>query len=306
MARKIPTITIGFSVNPELVVTCDPIQEGAEKVTGHSFQIGFSGSSANVATVLNNMGYNPTVLGLTGPGSHEFDSLFDIALKKTNLAFKRIPILEHSNVGFKLQTGITKTPIISFKSAIVTDRISQELSGITQSNGDWRIATGVTIEQIELIKTLLGDKQGYRSLSPHKTLCEYTDKTILSNLLQCSDLLILNKIEFEACNMTFKYIHSLGTQLIIVTDAENGGIYSMRGTPGKFKANLVTGEIQFIGAGDWFHGSFVTYCLDKEKNLLSLTKDDIDKALWFAATVASKKIQMGGGGSHGPTRADIK
>ena len=303
MEKKV-NVVVGLSVNAEMMALYDG---QGEKVPGTELHMDLGGSSANVTAAFNNFGINGILLGLVGhkKGTYQ-DDMLNLVLNNVSITFKRIPALTDTNFALiSKNIGAEKGSLIGYRGTILSDRISFAKTEILKSDGDWRVATGVTEDQFELAIALLGkEKIGQRSLGPHRSWCLNGDKQKLIELMHYTDLFILNKEEFTSLNISMSEIHTAGPRLIVVTDGENGGEYSLDNTSQKFDAIQAENIVSFVGAGDWFHAGLLIGLIDQSVNIATASSEHLLSAIKFAAHVAAKKIAVNGG-SQGPTRGDI-
>lgn len=300
---KTPLVGVGFSVNAE-VVTFFKAKNGEEKLLGEKFKIDFSGSSANFATGINNFNIDTVLFGAVGINGSDSDDLLNLALNKTGLTFKRIPVLTESNVATVSINHEGKTQIVGFRGSIIPDRIPRVEQEINRTGSLWRIATGITAEQFKLAKCFLNSQPGFRSLSPHRTFCNVSHRSSIFELMKLSDLFILNEKEFNELEISFEEIHNQGVSLIVVTAGENGGEYSFNGARMNYQPKEQIKTKSAAGAGDWFHAGLIIACIKRGLALNELGPH-LSEVFDFAISVASKKITMGGGGSNGPMEEDI-
>lgn len=304
-------ISIGFSVNPEITLSVS--ENAGQKGYLNNLEINLSGSSTNVATCLKNMGYNTNLLVPVEKGGSDLSKIMDIALDKCGLNHTKMNLLSKSSVAVFPVNEIGDSKIYGKKGVIEDDfpLIQKAKSDIDLLTPGWRIATGVDKNFFELTEHFFSKEENFsrRILGPHHTVCD--NPLIMERLLRKSDMLILNKYEFSKMNSSLREVHNLGVSLVIITDGENGGMFSFLNRNniarvGKWDSVLPSeGPVYTIGAGDWFHGAFLSYLFKEVSSVKKPTFKLIKQACNFAAKVASKKIKIQGG-SSGPTFEELK
>ena len=316
MRRK--DVTIGFSVNPE--ISYEYADSVGEKGALDSFTVSLSGTSANVATALKRLGGNPLLVVPSEKGESDASHLLDLALRRSGLTTARINILDQTPLAVYPVNGHREGRSLLYgrKGTLSTQskRIERAVREIESYNGLWRIATGVDPGFAPLAWHLLGEKSSFRVFSPNLILCRHPEFSLLKSLLSRSDLLIINKLEFETLGRSESFIHELGVSLIVVTDGEKGGRFSLKNQTtgaviksGKYAAEQPTAPIFPIGAGDWFLAGLATSIMEAEdaglfQSLDAVPLQAVEEACSFGAKVAGLKVTMRGG-SAGPKREEL-
>lgn len=315
-------VTIGFSVNPEIYY--EYAESLGEKGALDSFTISLAGTSANVATALKNFGYNPLLVVPCEDGESDTDTghLLEVALRQSRLTHVRLPVLEQTPLAIYPVNEDRQGCLLYGRKGLLThnsQKLARAIEEIGSYDGHWRIATGVDPGVALLAWHLLGEEKGLRVLSPNYALCHNPDFSGLSldkSPLSRCDLLIVNRFEFETLGRPKEIIHGLGVSLIIITDGERGGRFSVCNEAtdgvirlGTYQAVQPPSRAFSIGAGDWFLGGFVTRVMDMKAedealSLATLPFKVIQEACDFGARVAGFKVAMRGG-SSGPTRAEL-
>lgn len=293
----------GFSINPEMVVQFSA-QPGFEKTPGFSHRMGFSGSSANIANALGLWGVNTLLLGLVGVEKTDADDYLDIALRKSVVPFQRIPLLTETSFAEVRANELVGNDLVSFKGKIVKNQVPLALERIVQTmNGDdgFRVASGVTEDQSELFKIFWGDFVGFRTFCPHGSLVK--NKEVFLSLCSLADLVIMNSREFGDSGLRVAEIHKKGVRLVIITNGDEGGIFSLDGKEYSYSAEKVKGTFG-TGAGDWFHAMVVCFLRDHSLNFDSASFGDVKESIHFASTVVALKVTYPGG-AQGPSRSDL-
>lgn len=294
---------VGTSVNAEVVYRFDGSNPD-EKIPLQDFSVQLSGSSGDVAIALNQLGAVSHLLGLVAAKEDDRLALLQLAIKKHKINSTLLPCLNKTSIAvLPCDDTSGKNRVIGQRGGVIPERISDIAQMIVNEAASfgWRIATGIRAEEIPFAQALLGTNKGKRVLNPNFTLCRDQE---LEALLPFVDILVLNKNEMAVSRTTFKKCHELGTSLVIVTEDENGGQYSLRGEVGRFTpAKVSSSALYLAGAGDWFLGGFLSFCdlahLDAASDAV-----DIERALAFGARVAAKKITMKGAG-NGPMLSEI-
>lgn len=297
---------VGFSVNTEIWTRYDGLTT-LEKAELKSIEARVGGTSANVALAIQSFGQASNILALVGQNGDFESHNLDYVLKKCKVPHKTFPVLTSSHLALIPENGITSKKVFGKKGTIIRNKLFEEsIEEIRGTEGSWGIATGVRQEETELVESLFHNRKGYRSLNPRMELVINGD---IKRLLKISDLLILNQAEYQSFQETSpQSLHEYGPELIIVTDAENGGTFSLKGKQAqRFKAynNYSTGkEIFTTGAGDWFHGAFISKCMENNKSIYDLSIEDVHEYVDFSAKVAAKKVTIEGA-SNGPNKEDL-
>lgn len=297
-------VFVGFSVNPELVLRLSA-EEGFEKTIGSSYQIGFSGSSANIASALGLWGVNTTLLGLVGINRSHADEFLDIGLQNSAVPFQRIPILTETSFATVLANEQAGNSLIGFKGKVVPAEMSGAIERITQtlnSDAGFRVASGATEDQALLFKAFWGEEfVGFRTFCPHKSLL--LNKEAFLSLCSFADMVIMNSSELRSSELRIADIHRQGTRLVIITDGDQGGIFSLSGKSVNYSAKKVQGAFG-TGAGDWFHAMVVCFMRDHTLDFSNASLSDVEEAINFSSQVVAKKVTYPGG-AEGPARNEF-
>lgn len=297
---------VGFSINSEIIPSYDG-RTPLEKAPLASIVANIGGTSANVALAIQTFGGSSKLLALMGEGDDLQTHILKYVLRNCKIPYIDFPILSTSHIAFIPEDGI-QTRVFGLKGKILDQKLSSTIDEISKETGKWRIATGVRIEEVELVLSLFNKHIGFRSLNPRMELIK--NKPVFFELLKSVDLLILNMAEYRECKVTSpSELHKYGPSLVIVTDSENGGMFSHKKTGAEiFPActDYIKEESRLFttGAGDWFHGSFISKCMEIGKPFSELDLSEITDFVTFAARVAGKKITMEGA-SNGPSNDDL-
>lgn len=313
---------IGFSANPEIIIRINRLVE-SEKAPLGGMTCELGGTSSNIAKAMAKMGIQSTLYVLTGYNDDFYTHCFRYALEHSHEKIKTIdfPVLERGHMGFIPIDGIKKmSQVFGYKGKVQPDKVHlcTEIIKNDFNQTAWRIATGVRPSEVELVKALFGENQkGFRYLNPRMDLIE--SKNVFFDLLEQTDVLVVNRDEYEAC-IKYKEICSrsgiqklFGVSLVVVTKDKNGGKFSLQNkltdTNEKFDAYtdyIEEGkEIYPTGAGDWFAGSLISSLIETKKSIYEITKSEIIDAIYFASKIAGKKITIVGAG-NGPSESDIQ
>jgi len=166
MKNKNPRITLGFSGNPGLYVRCH--KSDGEKGKLLDFSGKLEGSTLNFATLLKVFSFNPNIL-LPVAINHSIESqIFDFLLGESELPITRLHVLENSPLALIPNGELFGAKGIVSKEASVLVNAERQ---IERSDGLWRIATGVNKDLIFFTQALFRESEGYRSFSPHYSLC---------------------------------------------------------------------------------------------------------------------------------------
>ncbi|MFN4181387.1 MAG: carbohydrate kinase family protein, partial [Candidatus Paceibacteria bacterium] len=171
----------------------------------------------------------------------------------------------------------------------------------------WRILTGILPAEVELGINFFGTQKSVNILTPNSSLCK--DGENLNRLLNRTQMLVSNLDEhcdmMDSLNLAeISKIHKHGPKLVIVTDEERGGFFSLRGQTGRFHAKAFPGESYPTGAGDWFLSGLVAWYREMSITPENISLEALNDAIEFATTVAGKKVLMPGG-TRGPLRSEI-
>lgn len=307
------TSVVGFSVNPELLFTYNRMTE-KEKGDMDDPICEISGSSANVALAINTLtigsGIKSRVLALTGPPNDRASILLRTA-QKDLIPYEEFPILEYGHISILPIDGLPNPRTFSRKGEVILSMIEKTIPKIEKEESVWRICTAIRPSEKALAKALFNNHDGYRVLNPRPELIK--DKDSFYELLKFTDLLIMNQGEFNECEVaSLEQLHERGPTLVIVTQAEKGGLFSHKGeVPERFEPchDYITcahkqKNLGSTGAGDWFSGAFVAWCKELEKSVYTITMEEIREGLSFSARVAGKKVTMKGGW-NGPGKEDL-
>ena len=298
---------VGFSVNTELSAIFDGRTQ-LEKAPLQSINARIGGTSANVATAIQKLGGEIKLLTLIGINDDFPTHILNYVLEKCDISHKDFKLLDQSHIALLPDDGIQRKKSFGLKGKIDDSKMDSVLAEIDKEDSLWRIATGVRVEEYKLVEFLFNKHVGFRSLNPRMELIR--NKQIFKILLKNTDLLICNMAEFEACEVTSpSSLHEYGPSLVIVTDEEKGGIFSLK----SFKAERFHANKSYIGkktpiyttgAGDWFNGAFTAMCQDYGKPFNELSYKKLIEFINFAARVAGKKVTIEGS-SNGPSKEEL-
>ncbi len=302
---------IGFSANPEVVGVFDSASD-REKLPLLEFRVDLSGTAANVATALQKLGNISHLLGLTGSDGADEDILLQLALKKARFSFDAVRVLDQTSIALLPVDRASRARVVGRTGKVVAEKLDAAISLVTEfavaAPEAWRVATGVRHSEAALVDALFThSRPGMRVVGPHHTSCSEKPQGFFEQVLKNADLLILNEQEWEwlAGTAPLSGFHTLGPDLVIVTKAGRGGIFSLRGETGQFAAARCPDKAySAVGAGDWFLGGLIHSFLQSGLNVKNLDVHALHACLSFAARVAAKKITMPGGG-NGPMLAEL-
>ncbi len=300
---------VGFSANSELVLTYDRITS-LEKGDLEFMEVNLGGTSANVATAIQTLGGKSHLLTLTGNEETFETYVLDYVFKKFKIPFTKFPILDKSNISIIPIDGLSpeESKVFCSKGLIREDLIAKTIKEIKKLSNGLRIATGVRLGEIELVKAFFNNRKGYRSLNPRIELIQKRD--VFKDIMTHTDIIFLNSSEYEECLVTSpEDLHEYGPHIIVVTAGDKGGMVSLKGHGAeRFEACKVYTQpeipIHTTGAGDWFQGGFHYNFMKMGKSLMELTMEDLLESADFGARVAGKKITMLGA-HNGPTASQI-
>ncbi len=299
-------VLIGFSINPELYLKYDG-QTDLEKAPLEYYKWRIGGTSYNVARAIQKLGEESKLLALTGINDPTTATLENL-LQGSKIPYKNFPILSETHIGIIPDSGRTKSTTYGKKGEILETELEKTFLEIEKETGKWRIATGVRPAEVALVKCLFNKHLGNRSLNPRIELIK--NKDVFYDLLLDTDLLIINMTEYESCQVTSPSdLHQYGPSLVVVTDSENGGMFSHhKWGAERFNAckNYLTKDTKLYctGTGDWFHGSLISKCKTLGKPFGELSLIELRDFISFAAKVAGKKVTMQGA-SYGPSLSDL-
>ena len=295
------TIVVGFSINPELWFKSEKTQD-PEKKQISDYGLSVAGSSANIAQALNKLGCSAEIIGAVG--KDDFPSLLlESELKKRNIHFHPLQILDATNIAF-VPFEISNSSIVHGKKGnLDTKKLPECKETIRANKAQWRIASSIRFEEVPLAIDLL-DKEyvGYRTLN-FKSATITGGRTIARNMLENTDLLILNQYEYDCFKANGpEELLKHGPRILIVTNGNDGGHCYTDSFSFKYDSKIFSTENATTGAGDWFHAGFIRSLIEQETNIIdaSKNKEVLEKAAEFAALVAGKKVLFHGGG-NGPT-----
>ncbi len=299
-----PRFVVGLATNAEIVFTFDG-NRNDEKLPLEDFSIQLSGSSSDVAIGLSKLGHNARLIGLIAESADDQSALLNIAVKKHSIPHLLVPALDHTSVAVLPGDISGKNRIVGKRGEILNHTLetAARLIGEASAATEWRIATGARTREFPLISTLLGENPGRRVLNPNLFLCR--ERTAFKNIISYADILVMNKNEEAACGMSFLELHAAGPHLVIVTEGERGGRYSLGGIVGRFYAIPPVSETLFLaGAGDWFLAGFLASCVRVSFSAFEGNEHLLHQCLEFGARVAAKKITMPGAG-NGPSLDEL-
>ncbi|OHA23215.1 MAG: hypothetical protein A3G52_04850 [Candidatus Taylorbacteria bacterium RIFCSPLOWO2_12_FULL_43_20] len=302
-------VVVGFSVNPEFEINVGGDAKEPKK-TLRRFSGRLSGSSGNVAIALQTLGVSPRLLGLVGVSPVHENSwegkFFDELVRSSGFSFWGIPALQRTN--------IAAIPVVNEKNGEVWGRRNgvlrhairpalRMLESFGSNKQAFAVVTSLRGGELPFATSLLAATQeGYRVLNAKDTLCR---RPGFVRLLRIVDVVVLNRQEFAATNMSYDAIHRRGPKIVVVTHDKDGGYCSFCGKIFSFAPHSFKGGVFETGAGDWFLGALVAELIRHEENAASCSMNQFRDIIDFSAKVAGKKITMSGG-SNGPTRVQLR
>lgn len=298
---------VGFSVNPELELVVRDTS-GPKKVL-RSMSFCLSGASGNVAMALKKLGGHPHLLGLVTAGHQETlaDKLLGEVIRQSKMPFTSIRVLAQTNVCVIPVIGQTNGVLWGKRNRIVHSAVPKALRDLARpkiGQHTFTIITSLRAVEIVFAKALLARTQdGFRVLNANGIFCERKE---FKKILSLVDLLVLNQREFSETGMNLSELHNCGPKIVVVTHDKEGGMFSFHfGHHSQFKPVDFPGGKFETGAGDWFLGALVSELIRLRKSVATVTPEQFQKVVDFAARVAGKKITMSGGG-NGPTRSQLR
>ncbi len=297
---------VGFSVNTELILTYDRMTE-QEKGRLLKTVPDLCGTSANVARAIMKLGGKSRLLALTGVNEDFESHILRFSLKKYEVPFEEFRILDKSHFAILPLDNLPNQKIFGDKGNIVEEKLPDVLNIIEKQEGKWRICTGIRPAELPLAEALFNSCFGYRSLNPPLQLIQ--EKVSFLKILQKCDLLIMNDKEYEACRVaSMEELHDLGPRLVIVTENQYGGRFSLRGNkPERFDpcSEYLNGQKPHsVGSGDWFHSAFIARISELGHSIDSMDDLSLIDAISFATRVSGKKVTMPGA-ANGPSQHDL-
>jgi len=295
---------VGFSVNPEVVAEFDT-NMGDEKLPLLDFRVDLSGSSADVAIALRNMGRSPLLIGVVGAKEGDEDLLLRAALKRSAVPFHGLNLLDRTSMALLPVDRSGKSRVVGRRGNVLPELMSEAESSAASCVADpetFRIATGVRSCEARLVHAMFrGSAPGYRVLNPNIALCK--EKEVFLRLLRETDMLVVNEHEHQEMGMPHpSELHDFGVATVLVTRAIRGGYCSHQGVGVHYDAVVYPDAKTYLpGAGDWFLGGLLS-TFDGALN--DASPAFMKEALCFAATVAGKKVTMSGAG-NGPTKTTL-
>lgn len=140
---------------------------------------------------------------------------------------------------------------------------------------------------------------------------------LLKSIFPLADIV---KVSDEELNLLFgnvsyedgaKKIIEMGAKLVLVTLGSKGVFYSFKNHKNQekeFSGIVGTPKVEVVdttGAGDSFTGGLL-YELTRNENIFDLTKEELEKKLWFANCVASLCVTKRGGLPALPTIEEVR
>jgi len=306
---------VGFSVNPEMLGIFSS-KNGSEKIPLSLCDVSFSGSSGDVAIALHKLGEQPLLLGLVGPDDCMGSQLLKIARKRSpQIPFTPIRALDETSISFLpideslpfLKNPGKRGEVLS--EAEIAPRVYKVKRVMREQRCSWAVATGVRIMEIPFAEALLGAPDiAVKVFGPHRTFCERCalEPKPFHRMLGMADIFVLNQDEFTACGWSkLDDVHQFGPKLVVVTQADQGGVYSLRGSVGRFEAfKQACARVYPIGAGDWFLGALVKALVVHGEEPATIKESILRECLRYAAKAAGIKVTIPGS-SRGPNLREV-
>ncbi len=308
MSQKLYRIVTGPSVNPEQLFYFNSLEHGDKKTMTRPSELLLAGSSANVLHAVRKHGGDGLLVGFVS--AHDtllVDVMLREALKTANMAFEPLHVLDGTNIAVIQIDENGHSPIILCQThKVLPHKVSGAEADIDMLSLDkdaYGVATGIRPGQeffaIRLFERIL---PGRRILNFNKGL---GSSEHMHEVIRGADMVVVNELELQKIGLTPNEVHRIGPKVVIVTEAEKGGVVSVGGSKERFEAVTFEGSCTSnTGAGDWFLGTLVWWL---EKN--ALTVHDLNllrlkEGVSLAAKVAGKKITMPGG-ANGPSISEL-
>ena len=321
---KVPFVydaVVGVSVNSEFeLIVKDTL--GPKKELDMSLCPCPSGSSGNTDGAIRILGGNSHLLGLVevnyGQEEEALESLLlKRVVKQSGASFTPIPVLSNTNIAAIPIVEGKNGEVWGKKGQVVPSTVPQALqilAGPEIGIGPQTFVTitGLRIAEMLFAEALLSQAQpGFRVLNAKEYFCA---SRVFKKILSLVDLLVLNRREFQATGVGIRGLHDLGPKVIVVTDAEYGGMFSImtNNFPIGYNHPISVGysPVYFpggkyeTGAGDWFLGALISELIRLEKSVNAIGWKEFLEVVNFSARVAGKKVTIPGGG-NGPSRLEL-
>lgn len=300
---------IGFSCNPEILATYDSSRND-EKLPLDDLSVYLSGSSGDVAIALSRLGRNACLFGLTGIRRTLSDELLDYCLKRTEMCFHSLRVLNTTSVavlrGDKAPNSDNR--VCGRRGVVLSEHITNEVEKLSVfikklSGPCLPVITGLKDYELPFYDLITKERRGV--LNPNFWFCK---KEEFKSALVRSCAIFLNHKELVASgfetNPIAMHLNGRGPRLIVVTNGPNGGFYSLDGQLGHYEAMSFTGQHYTAGAGDWFLGGFLAKLFSMEISVEKMDQEALIQCLRYGALVAGKKV-LYAGAANGPSIEDL-
>jgi len=302
---KKPTVHTFFSGNVE--INTRRRSELGEK--GHLYEMSaqFAGGSANVAGALNQFGRDVRLTCFAGVTEDFGRVAFEFARNTVPFSSQVLYVLDKTTVALYDSDescpgrGVTvgRGSILPEKS----DYIQEQLEQIKISEGDILVGSIMKPES-DFARILLTKAPGCRVLNPKESFCS---SGLIDFLSGTTDMLIVNRSEWRACNCRFDDIHRKGVRVVVVTNDKDGGHFSVDGNASYEFAPFICPAMAYytVGAGDWFIAGFLHELITCGESLHKADFDTVLRCTQFASKVAGRKVTMLGA-QRGPRLDEIE
>ncbi len=307
---------VGFSINPELVVTYDEFAPDV-KVPARSFDCLIGGTSACVAGAMQKLGRSARLLAAVGKDPDDpMRVLLEAMLRKQGRIYTLLPVRPVTSVAIQpiLTTDNGHGRVIGLKRPIsgCSQETLDQVTAVVRAQPDvWRVATGVLPDEQEIVFALFNGRQQSCVLNPNIRLMQ--DRRAADPILAHTGILVCNDAEFAAyfggdtslSDSQFEFLHKQGPELIVVTRNSKGASVWFRGQRHDIAPRNFGECVSEVGAGDWWLAAFLSRLSDWEiHEVAHISPEYLEISAGYAALVAGIKVTLPGA-SNGPSLDEV-
>lgn len=282
------------------------------------------GAPANCVGALSKLGGNGAFIGMTGNDSFGRDvrqSLKEINVdigamricesQHTTLAFVSLDEKGERTFSFCRNPGAdTQIKYEDIDESYLENAKILHIGSLSLTNEPAKSTTFKMIEKVKSCGGLISYDPNWRAnlwKGRSDALDELKSIFPLADIVKVSDeelKLLFGDVSYED---GAKKIIEMGAKLVFVTLGKDGVFYSFKNQNIEYEGIVGTPKVKVVdttGAGDSFNGG-ILYQLTRNENIFDLTKEELEKKLYFANCVASLCVTKRGGLPALPTMGEV-
>lgn len=283
------------------------------------------GAPANCVGALSKLGGNGAFIGMTGNDSFGRDVRQSLKEINVDIDAMRICESQHTTLAFVSLDEKGERTFSFFRNPGADTQIKYEdidesylenakilhIGSLSLTNEPSKSTTLKMIDKVKSCGGLISYDPNWRA-NLWKGRSDALDE--LKSIFPLADIV---KVSDEELKLLFgdslsysdgaKKIIEMGAKLVFVTLGKDGVFYSFKNQNAEYEGIVGTPKVKVVdttGAGDSFNGG-ILYQLTRNENIFDLTKEELEKKLYFANCVASLCVTKRGGLPALPTMGEV-